>query len=120
LDSDLTDTNLDEQIAKAEERAYAAREAALGRENVGGSMVGDRLRDPRFKRGVRKGGRNSAKLRSMRARKLYRTLKPEINKLRAEGKTYDEVAAALNAGGYTTTIGTLFNGPTVFRICKRR
>lgn len=117
---DLFEDTISTQVQVAQNRAQRiGRVSKDGLRQVKGFTSAIRRRDPRFKKGVKKGGRNSGKLRKAKAKAVYILLLPKMQQLRGVGKTYDEVAEALNVAGHTTTIGTTFNGPTVYRIMHR-
>lgn len=78
-----------------------------------------RLSDARFEAGVKQGGRNSGKARSTRASAVYDLLLPEMRQHRAAGKSFADVAQALNESGHLTVVGTPFSASTVFRIMQR-
>jgi hypothetical protein len=59
----------------------------------------------------------AAELRTLKARQLYQMM--PFQELRAKGLTYEQIATKLNELGHRTTIGTLFNEATVYRIMHR-
>lgn len=117
---DLWEGNVAAQLARALNRAQHNSQTQRDRHGRRAAFTSKtRLSDKRFAAGVKLGGQNSAKARSLRATQVYEVLLPTIQAHRETGKTFDQVAAVLNEAGHLTTLGTPFNGPTVFRIMQR-
>lgn len=70
-------------------------------------------------RGWKQGVKASVKARSERARSDYAFILPEMQEMRANGATYDEICAHLNAQGYQSSRGGPFVAATVCRILQR-
>jgi hypothetical protein len=117
---DLFEGTVQMQSELAQNRAqYLSRKRRDSHQLIVGFTSKTRTTDPRFKRGVQKGGKNSAKARKARAVLAYASIVPLMRELRSGGKTLDQVADILNKAGHLTTLGTVFNGPTVLRILQR-
>jgi hypothetical protein len=114
----LSERNVHVLLLEASNRSQHFREARLTtKQRVTGFP--NRMTDSRFLRGVQKGAEHSASLRAARSAKQYAPMLPLMQQFRAMGQTYDQVALSLNANGHLTTLGTPFNGPTVYRIMQR-
>jgi DNA invertase Pin-like site-specific DNA recombinase len=111
----LNQQTLHISLARAE--FFAQHVSQTTKEGLVGKVMGyarpGAKRPDTQKRATKKAARN----RVAKARKLYQML--PFDSLRAEGFTYEEIAEKLNEAGHRTTIGTPFNGPTVYRIMHR-
>lgn len=70
-------------------------------------------------RGWKEGVKKSVEARQARARSDYAYILPEMQQMREDGKTYDEICAHLNEQGYTSSRGGPFVAATVCRILQR-
>ncbi len=115
----LWEENVSAQLAWALNRAQHNSQNQRDNKRTGTFDSHTRTTDRRFQKGVEKGARNSAKARTNRANQIYQLLMPEIQQYRDSGKTFEQVAEALNEKGHLTIIGTPFSAPTVYRIMQR-
>jgi DNA invertase Pin-like site-specific DNA recombinase len=110
-------------VAEAEAAAISARtRAALAAYKARGGLLG--AARPECRRGVEAaaGARGSAASRALQvadARAAYADLAPLVREQHAGGKTLRQIAATLNAEGYTTRQGAAFGPQQVSRILNR-
>jgi DNA invertase Pin-like site-specific DNA recombinase len=71
------------------------------------------------KRGWKKGAKNSAKARTLRAKAAYAFLLDKMRAWKGSGDSYETIANKLNEEGHQTTSGKPFTGTAVWRIMKR-
>ncbi len=117
---DLCERTVEMQLKVALNKAqHVSRRRADEKRRVVGFTSETRRTDKRFLAGVKTAVENSSKVRRNRANNLYSVLVPEMQRFRAAGQTFDGVAESLNRAGHLTTVGTPFNGPTVYRIMQR-
>ena len=112
--------NKTRHVALEKARFFARVVSKETKEKLVGKVMG--FANPAVKKtrpsAQKKAIREAAKVRQIKAQKLYSLL--PFDRLRKEGMTYSQIAEYLNAAGHRTAIGTLFNGPTVYRIMHRR
>lgn len=109
-------------VAEDEARRISERtKAALGAYKARGGKLGSlhpRCR-PLSPESAREGQQRGAASTQKRARDAYADLVPQIRALRAEGKSFREIATALDEAGHYTRTGKAWNAIQVKRILDR-
>ncbi|MGE3243316.1 MAG: recombinase family protein [Pirellulales bacterium] len=77
-----------------------------------------RNREHRRLAGATKGNQRSAAIRSARASERLQFFRTKVIELRQTGKTYGEIADALNAESFTTPRGMLFTKSTIAKMLR--
>ena len=109
-------------VAEDEARRISARtKAALAAYKARGGRLG--ANHPRCRsltpEAAKKGQRNAAVANQRKARQAYADLVPQLRRLRQEGKSFREIAVALDRDGQTTRRGCKWNPIQVKRILDR-
>lgn len=105
-----------ERSLKIKDGIKKARKAG---QKFGSAQRGHWNKTNRHLRDWEKANEVSVKLRAQRVAEAYAPILPMMDAMRKSGKTYDEIATALNDAGHLTAAGTPFIAPTVFKILKR-
>lgn len=96
--------------------AIAVRRGA----KLGSARPGHWTKKNKDRRGWRKATVASAASRAARVADAYMPLVPQMESMRAEGATFEQIALALNQQGHVTTRGVPFTASTVFKILRRQ
>lgn len=110
----------EEESARISERTKRALAVAVKEKGIKlGSARPGHWKGREHLRGTRKAIAKSAELRRSRTKQTYQFLLPDLQRLREEGRTMDEIAVWLNDHGHMTTAGKPFNQVSVWRLLDR-